>query len=107
MLHFIRRCVYSSGVLSSPDVSSLSSGAPVPCDLSLMCKVPIVKGTEFQLHMHNLDVIAHCSKLISLNNNAGEVSLLEEICQPKQQRLTCSPSRERTAPGPQIAMISW
>lgn len=37
-------------------------------------KVPIIKGTEFQLHMHNLDVMVHCSKLVSLTNTAGAVS---------------------------------
>ncbi|CAN0408528.1 unnamed protein product, partial [Hapterophycus canaliculatus] len=28
-------------------------------------EVPIIKGTEFQLHMHNLDVMVHCSKLVN------------------------------------------
>lgn len=36
--------------------------------------MPIIKGTEFQLHMHNLDVMVHCSKLVSLTNTAGAVS---------------------------------
>jgi elongation factor 1 alpha-like protein len=29
------------------------------------------RGTEFQLHLSGVDVIAHCSKLIALTNTAG------------------------------------
>lgn len=43
-------------------------------------KVPVIKGTEFQLHMHNLDVMVHCSKLISLTNTIGSASLLGRSC---------------------------
>lgn len=42
-------------------------------------KVPIIKGTEFQLHMHNLDVMVHCSKLVSLTNTAGAVSFSRRL----------------------------
>lgn len=55
---------------------------PIALGFTLARKVPIIKGTEFQLHMHNLDVMVHCSKLVSLTNTAGAVSFpLGSACQ--------------------------
>lgn len=60
-------------------------------------KVPIIKGTEFQLHMHNVDVMAHCSKLVALTNNAGEVSSSSRTSNPGVEgwvrRSACRSSR--------------
>ncbi|CAM9718629.1 unnamed protein product [Ectocarpus sp. 12 AP-2014] len=56
-------------------------------------EVPIIKGTEFQLHMHNLDVMVHCSKLVSLTNTAGTVLKARPRCVPTGStahiRITC------------------
>ncbi|CAM9140936.1 unnamed protein product [Pylaiella littoralis] len=56
-------------------------------------EVPIIKGTEFQLHMHNLDVMVHCSKLVSLTNTAGAVLKARPRCVPTGStahiRITC------------------
>ncbi|CAM9622839.1 unnamed protein product [Chrysoparadoxa australica] len=35
--------------------------------------VPIICGTEFQLHIHSVDVICHCSKLIAVLGPSGEI----------------------------------
>ncbi|CAN0118759.1 unnamed protein product, partial [Discosporangium mesarthrocarpum] len=45
-------------------------------------KVPVIKGTEFQLHMHNVDAMVHCSKLLALTNSAGEVQRPRPRCIP-------------------------
>eukprot|EP00904_Undaria_pinnatifida_P000821 jgi/Undpi1/1073/HiC_scaffold_10.g04536.m1 len=56
-------------------------------------EVPVIKGTEFELHMHNLDVMVHCSKLVSLTNTAGEVLKARPRCIPSGStahiRITC------------------
>jgi elongation factor 1 alpha-like protein len=45
-------------------------------------ELPIIKGTQFSLHMHSLDVAVHCSKLVAITDTAGEVQRLKPRCIP-------------------------
>eukprot|EP00611_Tribonema_gayanum_P020561 TRINITY_DN3768_c0_g2_i2.p1 TRINITY_DN3768_c0_g2~~TRINITY_DN3768_c0_g2_i2.p1 ORF type:complete len:342 (+),score=77.97 TRINITY_DN3768_c0_g2_i2:438-1463(+) len=44
--------------------------------------VPLIRGTEFLLHLQGVDITAHVSKLIALTNSAGTVIKARPRCVP-------------------------